>query len=915
MIEGPTPGGHRLLATKLYAPPASSTVVRRARLLELLDEGARRGITLVCAPAGFGKSTLVADWLGGGTVASAEASNRASGWVSLDAADSDPVLFWSYVIAACQEVHPEVGLDAGALLLGGAGADFRQVALSLLNDLAALDAPFTLVLDDYHLVESEAVHEGLALLSERRPPHLHLVLISRRDPPVPLGRLRGQGRVVDIDQARLRFSAEEAATFLRDVMGLDLGPEGVAALEARTEGWVAGLQLAALSMRDRDDRETFARSLSGEHRHIARFLAEEVVQQQEPEVREFLQRVSILRRMSGPLCDALTGGSGGAEMLERVARGNLFVIRLDDRGEWYRFHHLFGEFLERRLAERGPGASANDAGALHARASRWFEEEGLVEEAVHHALHAPDVKQAADLIERSWRILDRRHQSATWRGWVEALPAELVAARPVLTMGVGWAHLDAGEIDAGEGWLERTDALLAGPAEARVVADAREFEALPGTLASARSFVAQARGDMEATVAHATRALELLPADDHFYRGIPAVIVGMAQWAAGSLSEAEASFDDAVRSFTASGNALFIAMARYALGELQRLQGRITDAETTLRRAEASADTRGEHRARILRALGEVLLERGEVDEAERCLTKSDRHAPGAPDHRLCLAWAELHDARGDEAGVRSWLDRAEAAFAPQMLPDPCSVVGRRARWALERGRLDEVAAWLEGAEPEADAAVAGYDLRTRIGLEVARVEAGAGALDEAEDAVRAFAEVARRRGHPGEVLDARLLGVRLAAAAGDEEGARRRMTEALEEAEPHGLFATFLRHGPPLHPWIRDAALRHPERRLARRLNRDRNRGLNRSPNRGLGAAKEAGRAATPDAPIATPLTPREVDILRLVAAGLSNKEIARQCFISVATVKRHAANIFAKLGASNRTHAAARADELGLL
>ncbi len=936
MIEGRTPGGHRLLSTKLYVPPAGSAVVRRPRLLERLDDGARRGITLVSAPAGFGKSTLVADWLArkgdgddpgsdpasaptdapapagaapaaaGAAPAAAPTATPAAGWVSLDAADRDPILFWSYVIAACQEADPSVGLDAGALLAAGPSAGVRDVVLSLLNDLAALRAPLTLVLDDVHLVDSEEVHEGLALLAERRPVHLHLVLISRTDAPVPLGRLRGQGRVVDIDRERLRFTPDEAAAFLRDVMGLNLEPEAVAALEARTEGWVAGLQLAALSMRDRDDQEGFASSLSGEHRHIARFLAEEVVQRQEPEVREFLQQVSILRRMCGPVCDALTGGSGGGEVLERVARRNLFVIRLDDRGEWYRFHHLFGEFLQRRLAERsGDGA---DVGELHARAARWFASEGLVEEAVHHALQAPDVEGAADLVERSWRTLDRRHQSGTWRGWVEALPAALVEARPVLAMGYAWAHLDAGEIDEGERWLDRTDALLDGPADAGVVADAREFASLPGTLAAARAFVAQARGDMEATVRHARRALDLLPEDDPFYRGIPAVTVGLAQWATGSLPEAEASFEDAARSFTAAGNSLFISMARYALGELQRLQGRMHDAEATLRGAERSVDVRGEHRARVLRGLAEVLIERGELEEAERHLQESGRHAPGGPDHRLCLAWADLHDARGEAADVHSWLDRAAAAFARQILPEPHSVAGRRARWELERGRLDAAATALEAADREDDgtsALVAARDLRTRVGLKVARTEAGSAAPDDIEDAVHDLRESATAQGRQGDALDAELLAVRLAAAGGDEEGARRRMDTALEEAERLGLYRTLLRHRPALHAWIRDAALRHPERRLARRLAQ------------GLNAAPETQRGAPAGAPQppATPLTPREVDILRLVAAGLSNKEIARQCFISVATVKRHASNIFAKLGASNRTHAAALGDELGLL
>mgnify|MGYP006276871559 CR=1 FL=1 len=893
MTELPGPGKAHLLSTKLHPPPAGAAVIRRSRLLTMLDEGAARGITLVCAPAGFGKSTLVADWL--------HHRRQAGGWVSLDAADSDPVLFWSYVIAACQEHHPELGIEAGALLLSSPSSGPRDVVSSLINDLATLDEPFTLVLDDYHLVEGDDVHEGLAVLTERRPASLHLVLISRSEPSLPLGRLRAQGRVTDVSHTALRFTPAEATTFLREVMALELPPAAITTLEKRTEGWVAGLQLAALSMRDREDQEAFVTTLSGEHRHIARFLAEEVVQQQRPAVQEFLQKTAILRRMCGSLCDAVTGGSEGHELLDEIARNNLFVIRLDDRQEWYRFHHLFGEFLERRLAQNGD----EDVGTLHDRASRWFEAQGLVEEAIFHALQTPDVEGAADLIERSWRTLDRRHRSGTWRGWVEALPAALLRTRPVLAMGYAWALLDAGEIDDGERWLDRTDALLAAPADPRVVADEREFASLPGTLAAARAYVSQARGDVQATVAHAQRALELLPVDAPFYRGIAAVTVGMAQWPAGLLVDAERSFRDALASFSAAGNQLFLAMALYALGELQRLQGRLHEAEATFRRAERSPGARGEHRARILRGLGEVLLERGETDEAAEHLEESTRHLPDGPDHRLCLALADLHDARRDASGVEEWLGRAEEAFAPELLPEPRSVAGRRARWALERGRLDEVEGWIEAAdlaEAEAPGLVASYDRRTRVGLMVARAEAGETALGGARGPVLDLRTATESDGRIGDAVDALLLHVRLRAADGDDDGARRLMADALEAAEPLGLFGTFLRHGPPLHTWIRDAALRQPERRLARRLNA------------AVQSLEDAPRPATGDS-LPVPLTPREVDVLRLVAAGLSNKEIAKQCFISVATVKRHAANIYAKLGVSNRTRAAARADELGVL
>jgi LuxR family maltose regulon positive regulatory protein len=887
----PTAPG-RLLATKLYRPAHEFAVVRRGRLLDLLDEGARRGITVVCAPAGFGKTTLVADWLHrrGGPV----------GWVSLDAADSDPVLFWSYVIAACQAVEPGVGLEAGVLLTSGGSSAQRDALLSLVNDLASISRSFTLVLDDYHLIEGTEVHEGMALLAERRPRMLHLVLVSRARPRFPLARLRAQGRVADVVRSSLRFTLAEAAAFLRDVMELEMRPSAVATLEARTEGWVAGLQLAALSMRHRDDREGFVASLSGGNRPIADFLAEEVLEQQRPVVREFLLRTSVLRRMSGPLCDALTGDATGRSLLEELARSNLFVIRLDDEGEWYRFHHLFGEFLLARLTRRGPEAVRS----LHDRASRWFEAEGPAEEAVHHALLAEDVHRAADLVERNWRTLDRRHQSGTWRAWAEALPHRIRDARPVLTLGYGWALLDAGEIDAGEEYLDRARELLDGREEERVVADEREFASLPGTLAAARAYVARARGDLEATEHHARRALALLPGDDPFYRGIPAVTVGLGQWSRGMLSEAETSFRDAVGSFRAADNELFTVMATYALGELQRLQGRLNEAEATFRRAEPTRTGRGEHASRLHRGLGEVLLERGDLDGAERHLAESARLRGTEPDHGLCLAMADLHEAKGEPARAEEWLEEAELRYEAELIPESRSVAGRKARWALDRGRLDEVGRWLGRTSiqptPPADLAAA-YDQVTWAGYQVARAESGRAALADVETLLHRLCAWAEEAGRTRDVLHLLLLQARLAAVGGDERTARQLVTRALTAGEPEGFVHVFLGQGPGLAVWIRDAALRHPERTLARRLHA------------ALEARSDAAHPGAVELPV--PLTPREVDILRLVAAGLSNKEIARQCFISVATVKRHAANIYTKLDVSNRTRAAARADELGLL
>ena len=886
-------GRTRLLSTKLRAP-TSHVLVRRARLLSVLDEGAERGITLICAPAGFGKTTLVADWL--------HRHDMRPAWVSLDSGDSDPVLFWSYVVAACQEVEPTLGLDAGLLLAAGRPSADREALSLLLNDIASAELPVTLVLDDYHLVDSAEVHEAVAVLVERRPPNLHLVVVSRSQPAFPLSRLRAQGRLSDITHEDLRFTVDETADFLRDVMGLELASPTVAKLEARTEGWAAGLQLAALSMRGFADREAVVDALSGGHRHIADFLAEEVVRQQPPRVATFLLQVSVVDRMCGSLCNALTGQDDGHELLRELARSNLFVIGLDERQEWYRFHHLFGEFLRTRLDEK----TGDDSRSLHDRASRWFEAEGYEEEAVAHALRAGDDRRAANLVEKSWRTLDRRHQSGTWRCWAEALPRDVLEARPVLTMGYGWALLDAGEIDDGEVFLDRTESWLNAPSQEPVVADEAEFAALPGTLAAARAYVAQARGDMAATERHAREALELIPEDDPFYRGIPAVTVGLAQWGRGLLPDAEDSFQEALRSFRAAGNGLFTTMALFALGELQRLQGQLGHAEITYRRALRSRDARGIERARIHRGLGQLLLERGAVADAEAELEESRRHSGESPDHRLYLALADIHEVKGSPGQVEECLDEAEKRSTPQLIPESRSVPGRRARWAVEQGRYEEVDDWIDGASdgpsgPQSLSAL--YDLITRARLGVARLEGGMASTYEVEPLLERIRDGAERAGSKGSLIEVLRLTVRIAVALGEEERAPKLMDEALDMARPEGLFLVFIQDRRALCEWFRHAALRHPECALARRLSAACNEPAPLQPV--AAGARE----------LVSPLTPREVDILRLMAAGLTNNEIDRQCFISVATVKRHAANIYLKLEVSNRTRAAARADELGLL
>ncbi len=421
-----------LLATKLYLPPPRPRVVRRSRLLERLNAGLHRKLTLISAPAGFGKTTLVSEWVAG--------CGRPVAWLSLEEGDSDPTRFLTYLVAALQTIAPTVGTGLMGALQSPQPSPAESMLTALLNEITTMPDAFMLVLDDYHLIDARAVDAALSFLLEHLPPQMHLVITTREDPQMPLARLRVQGQLTELRAADLRFTASEAAAFLTEVMCLGLSAADIATLEERTEGWIAGLQLAALSMQGRQDIPGFIRAFAGDNRYIVDYLVEEVLERQPEGVRSFLLQTAILDRLHGSLCDAITGQVDGKVRLEVLERGNFFVVPLDDRRQWYRYHHLFAEVLSAHLRTEQPEQIAS----LHRRASVWYEQHGSPVDAIRHALAAADFDRAADLIELAWPAMDRSLQSATWRGWVKALPDELVRARPVLCVGYAWALLDGG---------------------------------------------------------------------------------------------------------------------------------------------------------------------------------------------------------------------------------------------------------------------------------------------------------------------------------------------------------------------------------------------------------------------------------------------------------------------------------------
>ncbi|HEX6554273.1 MAG TPA: AAA family ATPase, partial [Ktedonobacteraceae bacterium] len=572
-----------ILATKLYIPPLRPNVVSRPRLLERLNEGLHRKLTLIAAPAGFGKTTLVSAWVAG--------CDRQVAWLSLDAGENDPTLFLTYLVAALQTIAPTLGEGVLGVLQSPQPPPTESILTALLNEITTLPDHFVLVLDDYHLIDAKPVDMALTYLVEHLPPQMHLIIATREDPQLPLARLRARSHLTELRAADLRFTASEAAAFLSQVMGLSLSAEDIAALEDHTEGWIAGLQLAALSMQGRQDVHGFIQAFAGDHRYIVDYLVEEVLQRQPEPVRSFLLQTAILDRLSGSLCDAVTGQEEGKARLEALERGNFFVVPLDDKRHWYRYHHLFAEVLSAHLLAEQP----DQVGTLHWRASVWYEQHGSTADAIRHALAAFDFGRAADLIEMAIPAMARSRQEARVLGWLKALPDELVRARPVLSVHFAGALLLNGEIEGvearlrdAEQWLDtKTDrnasSALASSAE-MVVMDEEEFRGLAGSIAIYRAAIALALGDVANTMKYARRALDLVPEDDYHWRGSAAGFLGLAYWTSGDLEAAYRSYAECMALVQRAGYISDAIGCSIALADIRISQGRLREAMSTYER-------------------------------------------------------------------------------------------------------------------------------------------------------------------------------------------------------------------------------------------------------------------------------------------------------------------------------------------
>ncbi|HET9907136.1 MAG TPA: tetratricopeptide repeat protein, partial [Anaerolineales bacterium] len=717
-----------MLATKLYIPPPRPGVVSRPRLIERLDNGLAKGsrLMLISASAGFGKTTLVSEW-----VANCE---QPIAWLSLDEGDSDPVRFISYLITALQTIRAGLGEGLLAALQSHQPPSTEAVLTALLNEIVTVSNDFLFVLDDYHVIDSRSVDETLSFLIEHQPPQMHLVIATREDPTLPLARLRARGQLTELRATDLRFTPAETAEFLNRLMGLNLSDGDIVALETHTEGWIAGLQLAALSMQGREDIASFIQAFTGSHRFVLDYLAEEVLQRQPEHIRSFLLQTSVLDRFCVSLCDAVTTREDAKEILDTLERRNLFLIPLDDQRQWYRYHHLFAEVLQTHLLETQP----EQVSILHQQASAWYEQNGLQSDAIRHALVAKDFERAADLIELAGSATEEGSaQSATWLGWVKVLPEELIRARPVLNGWYAYALLGKGDLEAAESrfddaerWLESADTIETRPAtlaphahrpggsvpgsagesqsscgesnRVMVVIDQEQFKSLPATIAIGRAYIAQALGNIPDTVRYASRVLELTEADP-FRHSQASMMLGLTHWASGDLEAADGVFADYTRKLRTSGNIPDTISTSVVLADIRLALGRLHEAINTLEQLLQFVMDRGEpiplDAADLHRELSKLHLEQGDLEAAAQHLQRSKELGEKAQlpvsRYRLCIDQAWLKTAQGDLEGALALLDEAQRLYIRTPLPDFCPISAMKARIWVAQGGLTKPQGWV----------------------------------------------------------------------------------------------------------------------------------------------------------------------------------------------------------------------------
>jgi LuxR family maltose regulon positive regulatory protein len=905
-VRGENPS-EPLLVTKLRVPPPPARHVDRARLTALLRQALERPLTLVAAPAGFGKTTLLAAWL--------HAARVPAAWVSLDGGDDDPIRFWSYALAALDGMSASAGFRETCvpLLQSPQPPPVESILTEVVNRLADLPADVVLVLDDYHAIADPSIHASVAFLLGHLPPRLHLVIATRADPPLPLARLRARGQLVEIRAADLRFNGEEAAAFLAEAGAPLLSMQDIAALDARTEGWAAGLQLAALALHERRDIPAFLVAFTGTHRFVVDYLTEEVLTRQSAAVQDFLRDTAVLERLCGPLCAAVTGAPDAQETLERLERANLFLVPLDDERRWYRYHHLFADVLRQRLQHLTPERVVD----LHGRASAWYAERGLIRDAVHHALASADFARAAQLIEQTAEAMAKRGEIATLRAWLDRLPADAIRAR----VGLGlWRCL----LLALEGHLDAADRFLEDLEYRGDISRGSQPVPVPdaaGRATAIRALIAFRRGDAPGTVARASEALGSLP-EGSALRALVSWSAGIAHLWNGDLAAGEATLTEATVGGLASGNRYAACMATFELAQARARRAHLHDANRRYREALDSAAESGDS----LVATGPLYVGRGDLRrewnhleaaaaDLEEGIARCEQVGNRAILLVGCVALARVRQAQGDTAGAGALMRTIAQTLRTHPFPphNAAPLDAWHARLCLGQGDLAAAARWAEERQLRTDGTP--DPPREVVYLTWARVLLAQGRAPAAVPLLERLLALAEAQGRMGSVLEVLVLAALARQAVGDATGAMGSIGRALALAEPEGYIRLFIDEGAAMARLLVRIRAARPGTQPSSTHYRDHLLALlGVPPDTVSGASTNAAREFDRH-PLVEPLRERELDVLRLIAAGCSNRAIADRLAIAVSTVKWYVNAIYGKLQVESRTQAVARARELDLL
>ena len=878
-----------ILATKLYLPPLRPNVVSRPRLLDRLNEGLHNKLALISAPAGFGKTTLVSQWLAG--------CGRPAAWLSLDEGENDPARFLTYLVAAVQTIAAPIGKGVLGVLQSPQLPPLDSIVTTLLNDITTIPDPFILVLDDYHLLDAQPVDQALTYLVEHLPPQMHLVIVTREDPALPLARLRARSQLTEVRATHLRFTPAEAAAFLTQVMGLSLSAEDIAALERRTEGWIAGLQLAALSLQGQPDATSFIRSFTGSHQYVVDYLLEEVLGQQPEHIQTFLLHTSILDRLCGSLCDAvlLDASASGQAILDSLERANLFIVPLDNERRWYRYHHLFAELLRLRLHQSltSRGDEGKSIAELHIRASQWYEDHDLELEAFHHAAAAHDVERAARLVEGKGMPQHFRGAVALVLHWLASLPKTILDARPSLWVRYASLLLRNGQATDVEEKLQAAEAAMP-----RTEADDTTHNLL-GEIAVIRANLALTRYQAEPMLAQSRRALEYLHPNNLASRTTAHWTLGVAYFMKGDRAAARRAYTEAIALSQAVGKSFTTILATIGLGNIQEADNQLYPAAETYQR--------------VLHLLGDQplpLASEAHLALARICYEWNDLEAAlahGRQSLHLARQWegvidryvlcevllARLQLAQGDVAGAAARLsEAAQSARQHNFVSRIPEVAAAQVLTLLRQGSL---------------AAAAHLAQMHELPISQARVHLAQGDPAAALTVLSAWRRQVEAKGWQDERLKVMVVQAVALEAHGDQDKAVQLLADALALAELGGFIRLFVDEGRPMARLLSEveAQGRMPDYigKLLAVFKAEEQK------------SEDTSSVPPPAQPLIEPLSRREGEVLRLIAQGLSNQEISEQLVLALETVKGHNKKIFSKLQVQRRTEAVARARELGLL